>query len=105
MPSWQGKSKGSTWGYRVFVWILKNFGVFPAYVLLGFVSLYYVFFSFKTTRVIYAYFHRKLGYGVLGSLIRIYRNYYLLGQTIIDKVVMMSGLPNSYSVAPGVGHV
>ena len=97
MPSWQGKSKGTTWGYRIFVWILKNFGVFPAYVLLGFVSLYYVFFSFKTTRIVYEYFRNKLGYGVFGSLIRIYRNYYLLGQTIIDKVVVMSGIPNKFT--------
>src|SRR4028119_1102956 len=97
MPSWQGKSKGTTWGYRVFVWILKNFGVFPAYALLRFVSLYYVLFSLKTTRVVYDYFHKKLGYGVWGSLIRIYRNYYLLGQTIIDKVVVMSGIPNKFT--------
>jgi len=97
MPSWQGKSKGTTWGYRVFVWILRNFGVFPAYILLGFVSLYYVLFSFKTTRIVYAYFHEKLGYGTIGSLIKIYRNYYLLGQTIIDKVVVMSGLPNKFT--------
>jgi hypothetical protein len=85
MPSWQGKSKGTTWGYRIFVWILKNFGVFPAYVLLGFVSLYYVFFSFKTTRIVYEYFRNKLGYGVFGSLIRIYRNYYLLARPLSTK--------------------
>jgi predicted LPLAT superfamily acyltransferase len=97
MPSWQGKSKGTTWGYRVFVWILKNFGVSPAYLLLGFVSLYYVFFSLKTTRVVYEYFHGKLNYGVFASITRIYSNYYLLGQTIIDKVVMMSGIPNKFT--------
>jgi predicted LPLAT superfamily acyltransferase len=97
MPSWQGKSKGTTWGYRVFVWILKNFGVSPAYLLLRFVSLYYVLFSLKTTRVVYEYFHSKLHYGVFASISRIYRNYYLLGQTIIDKVVVMSGIPNKFT--------
>src|SRR5882724_4467705 len=97
MPSWQGKSKGTRFGYGIFVSVLKGFGVLPAYFLLRFVTLYYFFFSYKSSKFIFDYFHRRFGYSRFKSLFRIYTNYYLLGQTVIDKVVIMSGIPNRFS--------
>jgi predicted LPLAT superfamily acyltransferase len=97
MSLWQGKSKGTPLGYRIFVWVLKNFGVLPAYFLLSPVVLYYFFFSFKASRQIYFLYHHKLGYGQLTSIGKLYKNYYLLGQSIIDKVVVMSGIKNNFS--------
>lgn len=97
MSSWQGKSKGTPLGYRIFVWVLKTFGVLPAYFLLRFVALYYFFFSFKASRQIYLLYRRKLGYSSISSLVKVYINYFLLGQSIIDKVVLMSGIKNSFT--------
>ncbi len=97
MSSWHGKSKGTPLGYRIFVWVLKTFGVLPAYFLLRFVVLYYFFFSFKASREIYRLYRRKLGYSWFSSTIKVYTNYFLLGQGIIDKVVMMSGIKNNFS--------
>ena len=97
MSLWKGKSKGTPLGYRIFVWVLKNFGVLPAYFLLRFVVLYYFLFSFKSSRQIYFLYHRKLGYSRISSVIKLYKNYYLLGQGIIDKVVIMSGIKNKFS--------
>lgn len=97
MPSWQGKSKGSPLGYRIFVFVLRIGGVIPAYLLLRFVVLHYFLFSYKTSKHTFNYFHQKLGYGFVRSVYKIYRNYYLLGQTLIDKVVVMSGLPNKFT--------
>jgi len=97
MSAWQGKSKGTPLGYRIFVWVLKTFGVSPAYFLLRFVTLYYFFFSFKASRQIYSLYRRKLGYSRLASISKLYKNYFLLGQSIIDKVVLMSGIKNSFS--------
>ena len=97
MSLWQGKSKGTPFGYRIFVWVLKTFGVLPAYFLLRFVALYYYFFSFKASRQIYLLYRRKLGYNWFSSINKLYKNYYLLGQSIIDKVVVMSGIKNKFS--------
>jgi predicted LPLAT superfamily acyltransferase len=97
MPSWQGKSKGSPIGYRIFVFILKTGGLAPAYLLLRFVVLYYLFFSFKTSKTTFFYFRRKIGYGMLSSINSLCQNYYLLGQSIVDKVVVMSGIPNKFT--------
>ena len=97
MSSWQGKSKGTPLGYRIFVWILKNAGLSPAYFLLRFVVFYYFLFSWKASGHIYRLYRRKLGFGTGKSLRCLYRNYYLLGPGLIDKVVMMAGIPNKFS--------
>ncbi len=97
MPVWQGKSKGKPWGYRIFVSILSRWGISPAYLLLRFVAFYYFLFSYKSSKNVLTYFHKKIGYGLGRSLIKLYRNYYLLGQSIIDKVVIMSGIPNKFT--------
>jgi predicted LPLAT superfamily acyltransferase len=95
--SWQGKSKGSPLGYRIFVWVLKKAGISPAYMLLRFVVLYYFLFSWKANRNIYRLYHNRLGYGRLNSVVKVYSNYLLLGQGLIDKVVMMAGIKNKFS--------
>ena len=97
MSLWQGRSKGNKAGYQIFVWILKNFGVLPAYFLLRFVVIYFFLFSYKSSRQIYYLYHDKLGYGRLASIFKLYRNYFLLGQSIIDKVVVMSGIKNKFT--------
>ncbi|HLA54243.1 MAG TPA: hypothetical protein VK618_13100 [Flavitalea sp.] len=97
MAGWQGKSKGTTLGYRIFVFVLRKFGVLPAYFMLRFVALYYIIFSPATTRNIYRYFQSGLGYGSLKSIVSTYNNYYLFGQAIIDKVVIMSDFPNKFT--------
>lgn len=97
MPSWQGKSKGTKTGYSIFVGILRRFGVFPAYFLLRFVAFYYFLFSFSSSKVIYSFFRKTLGYSPVSALGNVYRNYFWFGQSLIDKIVLMSGLPNRFS--------
>ncbi len=97
MSAWQGKSRGTPLGYRIFVWVLKTFGVLPSYFLLRFVVLYYFIFSFRASRHIYLLYRCKLGYSRSLSIIKLYRNYFLLGQGIIDKVVLSSGIKNNFS--------
>ncbi len=97
MSLWHGKSKGTKAGYQIFVWVLKNFGVFPGYFLLMFVALYYFLFSWKSSGAIYHLYHKKLGNSRIASICKVYKNYYLLGQCIIDKVVVMSGIKNRFT--------
>jgi len=97
MSLWQGKSKGNKAGYQFFVWILKNFGVLPAYFLVRFVVLYFFLFSYTSSRQIYILYHLKLGYNSIVSIYKLYSNYYLLGQGIIDKLVIISGIKNVFT--------
>lgn len=97
MPSWQGKSKGNKLGYRIFIGVMRYGGVGPAYFLLVFVAIYYCLFSYSTTRSMYRFFRYKMGYSRWRALTSVYRNIYIFGQTLIDKVVVMAGIPNRFS--------
>ena len=97
MPSWQGKSKGSALGYSIFVTVIKRLGVRTAYLLLGIVAFYYFLFSYRSSKIIFNFYHRKLNYNVAASLYKLYKNYYSLGQALIDKVAIMSGLGDKYT--------
>lgn len=94
MPSWEGKSKASPLGYRIFVWVLRTMGVTPAYGLLRVVAGWYFLFS---KPVLYRYFRDRIGYGRIRAVCALYRNYYAFGQTLIDKVVLMAGIPNKFT--------
>jgi predicted LPLAT superfamily acyltransferase len=97
MSSWKGKSKGKPSGYGIFVFVLKAGGVLPTYLLLRFVTLYYLIVSHKSTKSTFNFFHQKFNYNILKSIYKVYINYNLLGQSLIDKVVIMSGIPNKFT--------
>ncbi len=96
MDSWQGKSKGNRLGYSIFVFILKWLGVMPAYFVLYPVAAWYVLFSRSSNRHMHFYFQNILGYGKWKAWRKLFRNYYVFGQTLIDKMVMMAGLKNKF---------
>ena len=97
MPSWQGKSRGNRLGYSIFVAVLRRLGLRPAYFLLRFVSFYYFLFAGSSSGYILELYRRRLGFGYRKSLLLLYRNYYAFGQSLIDKVAVMSGMANRFS--------
>jgi predicted LPLAT superfamily acyltransferase len=94
---WEGKSKGTVLGYKIFIFFIRKLGVRAAYGLLYFVALYYVFFAGKSTRSIYYYFRKRLKYARIKSFFSIYKSYYVFGKTIIDKAAISSGLKNRFT--------
>lgn len=92
MASWEGKSRGIVLGYRIFVWVIKHLGLDFAYFLLLFVAAYFVFASKKAFGSMYYFFHVRLKQSRFKSILSIYRNYYLLGQSLIDKTAVLAGL-------------
>ncbi|SMC35189.1 LpxL/LpxP family acyltransferase [Moheibacter sediminis] len=97
MAEWEGKSKGTVTGYKIFIFLIKNAGLNAAYALLAFVSFYYFIFNQKQTRIIYKYFREKHKQNVFQSLINTYRNNFVFGQTIVDKVAIAAGLENKFT--------
>lgn len=97
MPRWEGKSRGNQLGYSIFVFVCKTFGVLPAYFLLRFVALYYFLFSGASSKHIYRYFRERLGYPAWKSRLKIYSNYYVFGQTLLDKIIVMAGIGNKFT--------
>lgn len=97
MPQWQGRSKGNKLGYKIFVFIISRFGLSPAYLLLRFVALYYFLFSPQSSRPILDYFQKRHGYGWWKSRVKLYSNYNVFGQTLIDKIVVLAGIKNRFT--------
>lgn len=94
--AWEGKSKGSRAGYGIFVWILRRFGIRPAYLLLRFVAFYYFLSSWKTSRAVLQFYRQGLQMKKARALRMLYRNYFRLGQTLIDKVAAMAGFADGF---------
>jgi len=106
MAEWEGKSRGTVSGYSVFIFLIKRAGIDAAYLLLVFVSLYYFLCSPRQTGAIYRYFrtHRKNSF--VRSLVNTYRNYFVFGQTIIDKIAITAGLEHKYTYEfDGIDHI
>src|SRR5688572_9059070 len=97
MPQWDGKSKGNKLGYRIVFFVCKTFGVLPAYFLLRFVAFYFFLFSWSSSRWIYQYFTLRQGYSPWRSFLKLYKNYYLFAQTLLDKVIVMAGIENKFT--------
>ncbi|MBP0905243.1 lipid A biosynthesis acyltransferase [Mariniflexile gromovii] len=94
---WQGKSRGTVLGYKIFVFCMKNFGVSSAYFILYFVAFYFCFFARESTKASYYYFRKRRKNSKVKSVINVYKSYYVFGQTIIDKVAISSGLRDKFT--------
>lgn len=97
MSEWDGASKGSLSGYKIFVFLIHNLGLRFAYFVLLFVASYYFLFSWKSTKSIYYYLRKRQDFSVFKSIIGIYRSYYVFGQTLIDRIMISSGKKNRFT--------
>jgi len=98
MPeNWDGKTKGGVIGYKIFVFLLQKFGLNAAYVLLFFVSFWFVIFSFKASKAQYYFYKKRLQFEFFKTLFFIYKNTFVFGQILIDKTAILSGMKNKFS--------
>ena len=97
MSKWKGKTKGGVAGYKIFIFLIKNLGVKSAYFLLRFVALYFLFFSGKEKKAITWYFKNIHKYSSIKAFVSVYKNFYVLGQSLIDKVAILSGIKKDFT--------
>src|ERR1035437_11092420 len=97
MSSWKGKTRGGVLGYKIFVWTLKHLGISFSYFLLCFVVPYFIFSSRKATVAIYRYFRERMHFGVIHSVTGVYRNFYVFGQVLLDKIAMLAGFQSNFT--------
>lgn len=97
MSQWDGKSKGTVLGYKIFVFFISKVGIRSAYFILYFVAAFYFIFLKKSNRAIFYYFNKRLGYSTAKSRQMVFRSYYTFGQTIIDKISISAGMRNKFT--------
>ena len=96
MSTWKGKTRGGTFGYLFFIYLIKYLGITAAYIFLSLVVLYFVPFAPKATKSTWFYARHILKYNRIRSLGMLLRNYYRLGQILIDKVAIGNGKVSQY---------
>jgi predicted LPLAT superfamily acyltransferase len=94
---WKGKSRGGAFGYKIFIFFLKHFGIRFAYFILIFVAAYFVVFAPSATRASFRYLRKIIGFPFLKSCWYVYLSYYRFGQTLLDKVAILAGLKTNFT--------
>ncbi|MFO0414108.1 MAG: lipid A biosynthesis acyltransferase [Bacteroidota bacterium] len=94
---WDGKTKGSLWGYRFFVYCIRFFGIYFSYFFCIWVSLYF-FLVVRTKRnALIRFYKHGLGYGnIKASLITI-KAFYRFGQILIDRTALKTERKRMFS--------
>ena len=94
---WDGKSRGTVLGFKIFIFFIKHFGINAAYLLMHLPVPYFCLFSGKNVRGLYYYFRKRHKYSMLKTCYGIYKCYFEFGKTLIDKVAISSGLRSNYT--------
>ncbi|HSM64418.1 MAG TPA: hypothetical protein VK833_10810, partial [Gillisia sp.] len=97
MTEWKGQSRGTVLGFRIYVFIIKTFGLYASYFVLLFVALYFIVFSFHSTKSTYYLFRRRLNYSRWSAAFQVYRSYFTFGRIQLDRIAIGAGLKNKYS--------
>jgi predicted LPLAT superfamily acyltransferase len=95
MPLWEGKTRGGYFGYGIFIFLLRKVNIRFSYALLRVVAVYFWIFSNKKS-LIYFY-HNRLQFNKWLSYKAIYNNYVMLGECLLDKIVVMGKIKNSFT--------
>lgn len=96
MSTWKGKTRGGNIGYLFFIFIIRYLGVTVAYGLLWAIIPYFIFSAPRATASVWVYSRKILKLGRIESVGMLFRNYYRLGQILIDKVAVNNGFVNKY---------
>lgn len=85
MAKWDGKTKGTVWGYKFFIYCIHLFGLRTSYLVCRFVSLYYFLFHSKERNGLVQFYEKGLGYSKNKALWTSIGTFYQYGQTLIDR--------------------
>lgn len=102
---WKGTTRGNLLGYQIFVWCLKNLGLEFCYALLLPVSFYFVLFSPKTSKELFRFYKHANQFSSLRAAFYVWKNYYFLGQSLVDKVAVYSGMKDKFTLEKPYQHL
>lgn len=97
MEKWNGKTRGSLWGYKFFVFLIKTFGLSVSYFFCYFVSAWYVLFSRSAREGLYQFYEKGMGLSRSNARKITFRNFYLFGQTLIDRIAMSTSKKKAFT--------
>jgi len=94
---WDGKTRGSLFGYRFFVWCIQFFGLRLAYFFCFFVSFYFILFAHKQRKGLLEFYRLGLGYGRFKALRTASKTFNMFGRVLIDRIALKTRRKKQYT--------
>lgn len=94
---WDGKTKGSLWGYRFFTFWIKVAGVKFAYAFCYLIAGVYFLFFKKQRKNLEQFYRNSLGFDRVKARRMAYRNFNLFGRTLIDRIALLTNRRRVFS--------
>ncbi len=94
---WDGKTKGSLWGYKFFIFCINTLGVKISYFFCFWVASYFLLFSKIQRNGLIKFYTTGFGVSKLNALKLSFSSFYKFGQTLIDRIALSSPQKNKYT--------
>jgi predicted LPLAT superfamily acyltransferase len=94
---WDGKTKGSLWGYRFFIFCIRLFGVYFSYFFCIWVSLYFFLIVRAKRNALIRFYKYGLGYSNKKSVFITLKAFYTFGQVLIDRVALKTDRKRTFT--------
>ncbi|WP_221393101.1 lipid A biosynthesis acyltransferase [Dyadobacter sp. NIV53] len=95
--SWDGKTRGSLTGYKIFLFFIQFLGLGFAYLLLRVVTFYYYLFASKPRNILLDFYQNTLHISGKAAKKMVRRNFYIFGQTLVDRAAFLLGKEGMFS--------
>lgn len=93
---WKGTTGGGRFGRQFLAGLIRVFGLRFMYVMMAFSIPFYVVFHVKERKAILKYYHKVLHCSRRTAFFRIFRNNYLFGKMLFDRIALMAGMRDKF---------
>jgi predicted LPLAT superfamily acyltransferase len=97
MSRWDGKTKGSLAGYKIFLFFINSLGLNFAYGLLKLVTYYYYLFAAKQRNALLDFYQNTLHFPLSEAKKLARKNFYIFGQTLVDRAAFLLGKTEKFT--------
>lgn len=97
MSRWDGKTKGSLTGYKIFLFFINTLGLNFAYYLLRIVTFYYYLFAAKPRNALLDFYQNTLHTSRAAAKKLVRTNFYIFGQTLVDRAAFLLGKDEKFT--------
>jgi predicted LPLAT superfamily acyltransferase len=97
MSRWDGRTRGSLIGYKIFLFFINFLGLGFAYGLLRIVTYYYYLFAAKPKRALLDFYRDVLHFPAEKARKMARENFYIFGQTLVDRAAFLLGKNEAFT--------
>lgn len=96
MSKWDGRSKGTPLGYRIFIFLIRHVRLPFVYKVLSLVTFYYYLFARTSRRVLTDFYDTVFANTTYPKQRLLRQNFSLFGQILVDRVAFLLGKGDAF---------